>query len=140
MLERRSTLQCFLLPTRWGNWETEVCGVDIGQTPRDFLFFGEPLSANRSSAGSSMVNPSCEARVCKARLPLVCRRGQLLAAEFPIWGSCEKRALLQQPVLPRSGEGGSTGRFRIAPSCFSTLPSSSPQSAPIIMEAGCSSQ
>lgn len=29
-----------------------MCGVDIGQTPRDFLFFGEPLSANRSSAGS----------------------------------------------------------------------------------------
>lgn len=53
-------------------------GVDIGQTPGDFLFFGEPLSANRSSAGSSGSSTgklSCRAGGCKARLPLMSWRG-----------------------------------------------------------------
>lgn len=95
----------------------------------------QQTTALQAAAGSSMVKLSCRAGVCKARLPLVSRRGWLLTAKCPIWGACGRWTLLPRPVL-RSGEGGGTGRFHISPSCSSALPRSPPQSSPIIMETG----
>lgn len=85
-----------------------MCGVDIGQTPRDFLFSGEPLSANRSPTGSSSSTEklSCRAGVSMARLLPVHRMGedrmgwggirQLLAARCPIFLSFH----VPPPVCP----------------------------------------
>lgn len=129
-----------------------MCGVDIGQTPRDFLFSGEPLSANRSPTGSSSSTAklSCRAGVSMTRQLPVHRMGehrmgwdgirQLPAARCPIFLSfhvpppvCphhDIKRMISQGTEPVKAECGITGvPFSIAPLGRSTSWGCSPRAS-----------